>query len=225
MVKSGLLTRCRFTHGFGADSSLPECEDGTYADELVVVNGNVVTAKPQTYLEFSAELFFAIGLRASWMVERLRESGELTDDSRNDEIQAVKPRYCALGSSLWRRILVEPTPRRLPAALRLGATKVSAYMSQADRALRGLDGRTHALPGAGFAQFVRTFLQHQPEIVHLNPAREPVAFRSVDDVRHPTRDVRGDPSSWTACADAFKMMRNEAIRQLWMLRIEAHLDR
>jgi len=98
--KAGLLLGRRFTHGFGADSTLPEWEGGTYVDELVVVDRNIVTAKPQAYIDFAIELLYAAGLRASWSEKRLRELGQLTDDdAREPTIQAVKAQYRAIWSS------------------------------------------------------------------------------------------------------------------------------
>jgi len=93
LAKAGLLKGRQFTHGFGANSSLPEWEGGTYVDQLVVVDGNIVTAKPQAYIDFAIELLYAAGLHASSTVKHLRESGQLADDSRDTEIQAVKARY------------------------------------------------------------------------------------------------------------------------------------
>ena len=98
--KAGLLKGRTFTHGYGADSTLPEWEGGTYVDELVVVDGNIVTAKPQAYIDFAIELLYAAGLRASWSEKRLRELGKLSDDdSREAAIQAVKAQYRAIWSS------------------------------------------------------------------------------------------------------------------------------
>jgi len=99
LAKAGLLDGRRFTHGFGADSELPEWASGTYVDEMVVVDGNFVTAKPQAYIDFAIDLLYAAGLRASWTANHLHESGQLVDDSREAEIQAVKARYKAIWSS------------------------------------------------------------------------------------------------------------------------------
>ncbi len=97
--KAGLLKGRQFTHGFGSESELPEWEGGTYVNEMVVVDGNVVTAKPQAYIDFAIELLYAAGLRASEMVDHLRDAGLIANDSRESEIQAVKTRYRAIWSS------------------------------------------------------------------------------------------------------------------------------
>ena len=99
LAKAGLLRGRKFTHGFGADSALPEWEGGTYVDELVVTDGNVVTAKPQAYIDFAVELLYTAGLRATEMVRHLRDAGLVADDSRDGESQAVKTRYRAIWSS------------------------------------------------------------------------------------------------------------------------------
>jgi putative intracellular protease/amidase len=91
--KAGLLRGRRFTHGYGPDSSLPYWKDGTYVDQPVVVDDNIVTAKPQAYIDFANDHLYAAGLRASSSVEYLRESGTLSDDSRESEVDAVKAQY------------------------------------------------------------------------------------------------------------------------------------
>ncbi len=98
--RAGLLRGRKFTHGFGADSTLPEWEGGSYVDEMVVMDGNIVTAKPQAYIDFAIELLYTAGLRATWSEKRLRELEQLTDDdSREARIEAVKARYRAIWSS------------------------------------------------------------------------------------------------------------------------------
>ncbi len=92
LARAGLLRGRRFTHGYGSDSPLPEWQSGTYEDRPVVVDGNIVTAKPQAYIDFAIEVLYAAGLRDSWSVESLRKSGKLPDD-RESEIEAVKLFY------------------------------------------------------------------------------------------------------------------------------------
>jgi 4-methyl-5(b-hydroxyethyl)-thiazole monophosphate biosynthesis len=92
LARAGLLKGRRFTHGYGPDSPLPYWRDGSYEDQPVVVDGNIVTAKPQAYIDFAIEVLYAAGLRESWVVESLRGSGRTAED-RESEIEAVKAHY------------------------------------------------------------------------------------------------------------------------------------
>jgi putative intracellular protease/amidase len=95
LARAGLLKGRRFTHGSGVDSSLPYWKDGSYENQPVVVDGTIVTAKPQAYIDFAIELLYAAGLRESWVVDSLQESGKYTGDTRA-EIDAVKAHYKAI---------------------------------------------------------------------------------------------------------------------------------
>jgi 4-methyl-5(b-hydroxyethyl)-thiazole monophosphate biosynthesis len=94
--RAGLLKGRRFTHGYGPDSRLPDWEGGTYADTPVVVDGAIVTAQPQAYIDFAIELLYAAGLRDTWTVDSLQKAGKLPPDLRS-EIEAVKAHY----RSIW----------------------------------------------------------------------------------------------------------------------------
>ena len=96
LARAGLLKGRRFTHGYGPDSPLPDWKDGSYQDQPVVVDGNIVTAQPQAYIDFAIEVLYAAGLRESWAVEFLGKSGRLAQDPRS-EIEAVKAHY----RSIW----------------------------------------------------------------------------------------------------------------------------
>jgi len=94
--RAGLLKGRHFTHGYGPDSPLPDWKEGTYLDQPVVVDGNLVTAKPQAYIEFAIELLYAAGLRDTWTVNSLLKTGKLPPDLAS-EIEAVKAHY----RSIW----------------------------------------------------------------------------------------------------------------------------
>ena len=96
LARAGLLKGRRFTHGYGPDSPFPHWKDGSYEDQPVVVDGNIVTAKPQAYIDFAIEVLYAAGLRESWVVESLGKSGTLAEDLIS-EIEAVKTHY----RSIW----------------------------------------------------------------------------------------------------------------------------
>lgn len=93
LARAGLLKGRRFTHGYGPDSLLPDWQGGTFEDLPVVVDGNMVTAKPQAYIDFAIEVLYAAGLRASGVVESPRESASPAED--RTEIEAVKASYRA----------------------------------------------------------------------------------------------------------------------------------
>lgn len=95
LARAGLLKGRRFTHGYEPDSSLPDWKDGTYENQPVVVDGNIVTAQPQAYIDFAIEVLYAAGLRDSWAVESMRKSGKVPKDKRS-EIEAVKAQYKAI---------------------------------------------------------------------------------------------------------------------------------
>ncbi len=95
LARAGLLKGRRFTHGYGPDSPLPYWQDGHYADQPVVVDGNIVTAKPQAYIDFAIEVLYAAGLRESWVVESLCKSGRPAADLAS-EIEVVKTHYRAI---------------------------------------------------------------------------------------------------------------------------------
>lgn len=95
--RAGLLKGRRFTHGYGADSRLADWEGGTYMDQLVMVDGNIVTAKPQAYLDFAVDLLYAAGLRDSWYVDSGPGSGDPQQAANDTEINAVKAHY----RSIW----------------------------------------------------------------------------------------------------------------------------
>lgn len=94
--RAGLLKGRRFTHGYGPESRLPDWEGGTYTDTPVVVDGAIVTAQPQAYIDFAIELLYAAGLRDTWTVNSLQKAGKLPDN-RSAEIEAVKAHY----RSIW----------------------------------------------------------------------------------------------------------------------------
>lgn len=96
LARAGLLKGRRFTHGYGPDSPLPYWQEGSYEDRPVVVDGNIVTAKPQAYIDFAIEVLYAAGLRESWVVESLSKSGRPAADL-GSEIEAVKAHY----RSIW----------------------------------------------------------------------------------------------------------------------------
>jgi hypothetical protein len=96
LARAGLLKGRRFTHGYGPASPLPYWKDGTYEDQPVVVDGRIVTAKPQAYIEFAIEVLYAAGLRESWVVDSLKKAGKLPEDPRS-EVEAVKAHY----RSIW----------------------------------------------------------------------------------------------------------------------------
>lgn len=93
LARAGLLKGRRFTHGYGSDSSFPDWQDGTFEDMPVVVDGNIVTAKPQAYIDFAIEVLYAAGLRASGVVESPRESASPVE--YRTEIETVKAAYRA----------------------------------------------------------------------------------------------------------------------------------
>jgi len=95
--RAGLLIGRRFTHGYGADSRLADWEGGSYVDQLVVVDGNIVTAKPQAYLDFAVDLLYAGGLRDSWYVDSGPGSGDPQQAANSTEINVVKAHY----RSIW----------------------------------------------------------------------------------------------------------------------------
>jgi putative intracellular protease/amidase len=96
LARAGLLKGRRFPHGYGPDSPLPDWEGGTFEDQPVVKDGNIVTAKPEAYIDFAIEVLYAAGLHDSWTVESLRRSGARLD-SLESEIEAVKVHY----RSVW----------------------------------------------------------------------------------------------------------------------------
>jgi putative intracellular protease/amidase len=96
LARAGLLKGRRFTHGYGANSTLPYWKDGIYEDQLTVVDGNIVTAKPQAYIDFAVELLYAAGLRESWFVEDVQKPGISDEGVREGEIEAVKVHYRAI---------------------------------------------------------------------------------------------------------------------------------
>jgi putative intracellular protease/amidase len=96
LARAGLMKGRRFTHGYGPDSPSPYWQDGSYEDQPVVVDGNIVTAKPQAYIDFAIEVLYAAKLHESGVVESLRESGRLAGDPES-EIEAVKTYY----RSIW----------------------------------------------------------------------------------------------------------------------------
>jgi putative intracellular protease/amidase len=92
LARAGILKGRRFTHGYGPQSPYPDWKDGTYEDQPVVVDGNIVTAQPQAYIEFAVELLYAAGLHDTWAVETMRKAGKIPEDLRS-EIEAVKAHY------------------------------------------------------------------------------------------------------------------------------------
>jgi putative intracellular protease/amidase len=96
LARAGLLKGRRFTHGYGPNSPSPYWKDGSFENQPVVVDGNIVTAKPKAYIDFAIEVLYAAGLRDSWVVESLRKSGRLAEDSSESEIEAVKAHYRAI---------------------------------------------------------------------------------------------------------------------------------
>ena len=96
LAKAGLLKGRRFTHGYGPNSPLPYWKDGCFENQPVVVDGNIVTAKPQAYIDFAIAVLYAAGLHASWVVESLQKSGKFVEGSLDSEINAVKAHYRAI---------------------------------------------------------------------------------------------------------------------------------
>jgi protein deglycase len=96
LARAGLLKGRRFTHGYGPNASSPYWKGGTFVDQPVVVDGNIVTAKAEAYIDFSIEVLYAAGLHDSWVVESLRNSGKLVTDSLESEIESVKAHYRAI---------------------------------------------------------------------------------------------------------------------------------
>ena len=97
LAKAGLLKGRRFTHGYGPDSQLPYWKDGSYENQPVVVDGNIVTAKPQAYIDFAIEVLYAAGLHESWVVDSLQKAGTPPKDYKS-EIEAAKAKYRAIWS-------------------------------------------------------------------------------------------------------------------------------
>jgi len=95
LARAGLLKGRRFTHGYGPNSTLPYWKDGTYEHQPVVVDGNIVTAQPQAYIDFAIEVLYAAGLRDTWAVEAMRKAGKMAED-RQAEIEGVKAQYKAI---------------------------------------------------------------------------------------------------------------------------------
>jgi putative intracellular protease/amidase len=95
LARAGLLKGRRFTHGYGPDSQLPYWKDGSYENQPVVVDGNIVTAKSQAYIDFAIEVLYAAGLHENWVVESLQKSGNPVKDLKS-EIAAVKAHYRAI---------------------------------------------------------------------------------------------------------------------------------
>jgi putative intracellular protease/amidase len=87
LARAGLLKGRRFTHGYGPNASSPYWRDGTFVDKPVVVDGNIITAKADAYIDFAIEVLYAAGLHESWVVESLRNSGKFTNDSPESEIE------------------------------------------------------------------------------------------------------------------------------------------
>jgi putative intracellular protease/amidase len=99
LARAGLLKGRRFTHGYGPDSPLPYWKDGYYENQPVVVDGNIVTAKPQAYIDFAIEVLYAADLHESWVVESRQQSGNPAKDLKS-EIAAVKAHYRAIWGGL-----------------------------------------------------------------------------------------------------------------------------
>lgn len=96
LAKAGILKGKRFTHGYGSrdpDFLSPYWEGGHFENQMVVVDGDIVTAKPEAHVDFAVELLYASGLRANFAVEFLRDSGGLANCP---EIEAVKAFYKGL---------------------------------------------------------------------------------------------------------------------------------
>lgn len=96
LARAGLLKGRQFTHGYGPNASSPYWKGGTYIDQLVVVDGNMVTAKAEGYIDFAIDVLYVAGLHESGIVEHLRNSGKLIQDSPDAEIRAVKAHYHAI---------------------------------------------------------------------------------------------------------------------------------
>jgi len=92
LARAGLLRGRHFTHGHGLDFASPYWEGGIHEDRPVVVDGNIVTAQPQAYIDFAIEVLYAAGLRESWVFDILQQSGKSMQDLRA-EIEAVKAHY------------------------------------------------------------------------------------------------------------------------------------
>ena len=100
LARAGLLKGRHFTHGYGPDSSLLYWKDGIYENQPVVVDGNIVTAQPQAYMDFAVDVLYAAGLHDSFVVESLQKSGKSIDGLPDYEINAVKAHYRAIWGGL-----------------------------------------------------------------------------------------------------------------------------
>jgi putative intracellular protease/amidase len=96
LARAGLLKGKRFTHGYGPNATSPYWKDGTYTDQPVEVDGNMVTAKAEAYIDFAIEVLYTAGMHETWALEHLRNSGKLVQDSPEAEIEAVKAHYHAI---------------------------------------------------------------------------------------------------------------------------------
>ena len=96
LARAGLLKGRRFTHGYGPNSQLPYWNDGRYENQPVIVDGNIVTAQPQAYIDFAIEVLYAAGLHENWVVDSLQKAGNPPKDLAS-EIEAVKAHY----RSIW----------------------------------------------------------------------------------------------------------------------------
>jgi putative intracellular protease/amidase len=99
LAKAGILKGQRFTHGCRREDpkfSSPYWEGGSFENKMVVVDGNIVTAKPEAHIDFAVELLYAAGLHLSrnYAVEEfVRNSERLANCT---EIEAVKAFYKGL---------------------------------------------------------------------------------------------------------------------------------
>jgi len=99
LAKAGILKGRRFTHGYDRhdpDFLSPYWAGGTFEDEMIVVDGNIVTAKPEAHIDLAVELLYAAGLRLdrNCAVERfVRDFARLTDST---QVEAFKAFYKGL---------------------------------------------------------------------------------------------------------------------------------
>jgi protein deglycase len=96
LARAGLLKGKHFTHGFAPDSPLADWNDGVYENQPVVVDGNIVTAQAQAFIDFAIDVLYAAGLRESWYVDTYQQSGPPTENPSLSEIEAVKAHYHAI---------------------------------------------------------------------------------------------------------------------------------
>ena len=100
LARAGLLKGKRFTHGYGPKATSPYWKDGTYTDQPVEVDGNMVTAKAEAYIDFAIEVLYTAGMHETWVVEHLRNSGKLVQTHLKLKSRRLKPITTPFGVDL-----------------------------------------------------------------------------------------------------------------------------